>query len=98
MLVGRDGGVFTFGDAIFRGSASNLHLNQPVVGITTSPTGTGYRLVSRDGGVFGYGKVVFAGSLPEAPRTCQRRGRHRGHADRQGLLDRARNGRVYAFR
>jgi hypothetical protein len=32
-LVGRDGGMFSFGDAAFLGSAGGLHLNQPVVGM-----------------------------------------------------------------
>jgi hypothetical protein len=39
-------------------------LRQPIMGITTNPTGNGYRLVARDGGIFSFGKVAFAGSLP----------------------------------
>ncbi|HET6794987.1 MAG TPA: hypothetical protein VFH45_11110, partial [Acidimicrobiales bacterium] len=31
-LVGRDGGIFSFGSAKFYGSTGNLHLNKPVVG------------------------------------------------------------------
>ena len=34
------------------------------MGMTTSPTGHGYRLVARDGGIFSFGKIAFAGSLP----------------------------------
>src|SRR5207249_8708496 len=30
-MVGRDGGIFAFGDARFRGSTGNLRLNKPVV-------------------------------------------------------------------
>ncbi len=32
-LLGADGGVFSFGDAIFEGSTGNLRLNSPVLGI-----------------------------------------------------------------
>jgi len=34
-LVARDGGIFTYGDAGFFGSAGGEHLNQPVVGMST---------------------------------------------------------------
>jgi hypothetical protein len=53
--AGADGGVFTFGDAQYRGSAAGLHLHAPVVGIATSPIGGGYWLVASDGGIFSYG-------------------------------------------
>ncbi|HVA42892.1 MAG TPA: hypothetical protein VNF50_05365, partial [Acidimicrobiales bacterium] len=32
-LVGQDGGVFSFGDAPFKGSAGGLHLRGPVVAV-----------------------------------------------------------------
>ena len=32
-LVASDGGIFTFGDAVFHGSTGALHLNQPIVGV-----------------------------------------------------------------
>jgi hypothetical protein len=32
-MVAADGGVFSFGDAPFAGSAGGLHLARPVVGI-----------------------------------------------------------------
>jgi hypothetical protein len=35
-LVAADGGIFTFGDAGFRGSTGNLHLNAPVIGMTAA--------------------------------------------------------------
>ncbi|MEP6658300.1 MAG: superoxide dismutase family protein [Acidimicrobiales bacterium] len=62
-LVASDGGVFTFGDAGFFGSASGLKLSRPVVGIAPTPTGDGYWLVGSDGGVFNYGDARFFGSL-----------------------------------
>jgi hypothetical protein len=57
-----DGGVFTFGNSIFTGSAGSLHLNKPVVGMAGTPDGGGYWLVASDGGIFSYGDAVFYGS------------------------------------
>jgi hypothetical protein len=63
-LVGSDGGIFALGDALFHGSAGGLHLQAPIVGITSSPDGGGYLLVGSDGGVFSYGDTKFYGSMP----------------------------------
>ncbi len=60
--VAADGGVFSFGDAGFYGSAGNIHLNQPVVGMAATPDGKGYWLVASDGGLFAYGDAAFYGS------------------------------------
>ncbi|HXQ90445.1 MAG TPA: SpoIID/LytB domain-containing protein, partial [Acidimicrobiales bacterium] len=54
-LVASDGGVFSYGDAGFHGSAGNIHLTKPVVGMAATPDGGGYWLVASDGGVFSYG-------------------------------------------
>ena len=62
-LVASDGGVFTYGDAAFEGSAGGMHLNAPVVGMAATPDGRGYWLVASDGGVFAYGDAAFAGSM-----------------------------------
>jgi L,D-transpeptidase catalytic domain len=61
-LLGRDGGIFTFGNARFYGSTGAMHLNQPVVGIAPTPDGHGYWLVAADGGVFTFGNARFHGS------------------------------------
>ncbi len=61
-MVGSDGGVFTYGDAGFYGSAGGLRLNAPVVGIASTPDGRGYWMVGSDGGVFTYGDAGFYGS------------------------------------
>ncbi len=61
-LVASDGGVFTYGDAVFHGSAGSLHLNASIVGMAATPDGGGYWLVASDGGVFTYGDAVFHGS------------------------------------
>jgi hypothetical protein len=61
-LLGRDGGVFSFGAARFFGSTGAMRLNQPVVAMASTPTGRGYWLVARDGGVFTFGTAPFLGS------------------------------------
>lgn len=62
-LLGRDGGVFSFGDARFYGSTGSLRLNAPVVAMAATPDGGGYWFVSSDGGVFAYGDATFYGSM-----------------------------------
>ncbi len=54
-MFARDGGVFSFGDAGFFGSAGSLRLDAPVVGGSGHATDRGYYLVGQDGGVFAYG-------------------------------------------
>jgi hypothetical protein len=61
-LVGRDGGIFSYGDAPFMGSTGGKKLNAPIVGMAPVPTGDGYWLVGSDGGVFAY-NAPFYGSL-----------------------------------
>ena len=41
----------------------NIHLNEPIVGMTATPNGRGYWLVASDGGVFNIGDAGFYGSL-----------------------------------
>ncbi len=57
-----DGGVFSFGDARFRGSLPAEHLWAPVTAVAAAPHGHGYYLASADGGVFAFG-ARFYGSL-----------------------------------
>ncbi len=61
-LVASDGGVFTFGDAVFHGSTGAMRLNKPIVAMAITPDGKGYWLVASDGGVFAFGDAVFHGS------------------------------------
>jgi hypothetical protein len=61
-LLGRDGGIFSYGSAAFYGSTGAMQLNQPVVGIAPTPTGHGYWLVASDGGIFSFGDAHFYGS------------------------------------
>jgi len=53
-LVAADGGVFTFGDAGYRGSMGGQPLNMPVVGMAVDGMSGGYWLVAADGGVFSF--------------------------------------------
>ena len=61
-LVASDGGIFTFGDGNFFGSAGAIRLNQPVVGMAAFGSDAGYWFVAKDGGIFSYGQAPFLGS------------------------------------
>jgi subtilase family serine protease len=61
-LAASDGGIFSFGAAGFFGSTGGQHLNQPIVGMATTPDGQGYWLVASDGGIFTFGDAGFFGS------------------------------------
>jgi len=60
--VNRRGGVFTFGDAQFHGSAGNIAIDSSIADIAATPSGNGYWLVSQNGGVFSFGDAQFWGS------------------------------------
>jgi aspartate 1-decarboxylase len=60
--VASDGGIFSFGDAVFHGSTGSLKLNSPIVGMAATPDQGGYWLVAADGGIFSFGDAVFHGS------------------------------------
>lgn len=55
----RDGAVYAFGSAAFRGNAMG-HVTGAIVGIAGEEDGSGYRLLASDGGVFCFG-VPFLG-------------------------------------
>ena len=58
--VAADGGIFSFGDAVFHGSMGGTRLNAPIVGMAATGGG-GYWEVAADGGVFGF-DAPFYGS------------------------------------
>ena len=58
-----DGGVFSYGDARYYGSTGAMHLNRPIVAMSSTPDGFGYWLWGSDGGVFNFGDAKFLGSL-----------------------------------
>ncbi|MBW3651222.1 MAG: hypothetical protein KY458_11710, partial [Actinobacteria bacterium] len=51
----------------FFGSAGDIRLNSPVVGMSSSPTGHGYWLTAADGGIFAFGNAEFSGSTGSIP-------------------------------
>jgi ribosomal protein L24E len=61
-MVAADGGIFTFGDAVFLGSMGDKPLNKPVQSLVPDPDGSGYWLVASDGGVFAF-DAPFRGSM-----------------------------------
>ena len=66
-MVADDGGIFSFGGAKFFGSTGAIKLNQPIVGMSPTPSGRGYWLVARDGGVLAFWDAPFYGSDSPAP-------------------------------
>jgi hypothetical protein len=65
--VASDGGLFAFGTAPFYGSMGGRPLNQPVVGMASTPDGKGYWEVASDGGLFAFGDAQFYGSMGGKP-------------------------------
>ncbi|MGD0808770.1 MAG: G1 family glutamic endopeptidase [Acidimicrobiales bacterium] len=106
-LVARDGGIFVFGNAKFRGSAGSLHLQRPIAGIALTADGDGYWLVATDGGVFAFGDASYVGSLPAdgVGPVGAKTGHHLAApivgivptADGKGYLMVAKDGGVFAF-
>ena len=86
-IAAKDGGVFSFGNALFHGSMGGKHLNAPIVGMWASADHGGYWLVASDGGMFSFGDAVFHGSMggEASERTG---GGNDVYPRRQGLLAR----------
>ena len=61
-MLGADGGIFSFGDAGFYGSAVNKPHRAPFLAMAATPASRGYYLLGADGGVFTFGNARFAGS------------------------------------
>ena len=66
-LVASDGGIFTYGDAAYHGSAGAIKLRKPIVGMSPMAQGKGYWLVASDGGIFTFGDANFSGSEGGVP-------------------------------
>ncbi|MDA8148874.1 MAG: hypothetical protein M0Z93_08865, partial [Actinomycetota bacterium] len=62
-----DGGIFSFGNAVFYGSMGGTPLNKPIVGMASTPDGKGYWEVASDGGIFSFGDAHFYGSTGGVP-------------------------------
>jgi N-acetylmuramoyl-L-alanine amidase len=67
-LVARDGGVFTFGDARFYGSAGGSRLPAPVIGMVATGDGGGYWLVLGNGQIrpFGDAAAIVTSPVPSS--------------------------------
>jgi hypothetical protein len=61
-LLGRDGGVFSYGSATYAGSMGGRHLNAETVAMAADPDGQGYWLVAADGGIFAF-DAPYLGSM-----------------------------------
>ncbi len=62
-VAAADGEVAAVDGAPYFGSAAELHLYAPIVGMAATPDGHGYWLVALDGGVFTFGDAAFYGSM-----------------------------------
>jgi hypothetical protein len=95
-LVGIDGGVFAYGDAVFYGSMGGQAMNAPVAAIARTSDGHGYWLVSWDGGVFAFGDAAFSGSMGGKPLNALMIG-IAANPDGPGYWTVAQDGGVFAF-
>jgi beta-lactamase class A len=95
-LVAADGGVFTFGDAHFYGTASTLHLDAPITAIAPTPDGRGYWLAAAEGGVFTFGDAHFYGAAHDLAAGASIMGMT-ATPDGRGYWLAASNGNVVAF-
>jgi SpoIID/LytB domain protein len=66
-VTAANGAVLPFGSATSYGSMAGHPLNQPIVGMASTPDGKGYWLVASDGGVFSFGDAAFYGSMGGHP-------------------------------
>src|SRR5438874_480272 len=62
-FVAADGGIFSYGDALFSGSAAGTSLRPPTISMTATPSGKGYYLAAADGTVHAFGDALFRGSM-----------------------------------
>ncbi len=63
-LAARNGGIFAFGTAQFRGSTGTVPLQRPITGMAPTADHGGYWMVASDGGVFTFGDAAYVGSVP----------------------------------
>ena len=84
-ISGSDGGIFSYGDATFYGSAGGIALNKPVVGMAATPDKRGYWQVAvRRGDLLLRRCRVLR--LDRGDRAEQTGGRDGVHSGWQGLL------------
>ena len=66
-FVARDGGIFSYCNAAFHGSAGGTPLRAPIIGMVSTKSGHGYWLAGGDGAVFNFGDAPNLGSLAGLP-------------------------------
>ena len=96
---GSDGSINGFGNdnyLAYLGSLIATPLNQPIVGMATTPDGGGYWLVAADGGLFAFGDAKFYGSMG-ATRLNQPIVGMSATGDGQGYWMVASDGGIFAF-
>ena len=94
--VASDGGIFSFGDATFRGSMGGLPLDAPIVGMAATPDGAGYWEVASDGGIFSFGDATFRGSMGGLPLDAPIVGMA-APSDGAGYWEVASDGGIFSF-
>ncbi|MCL5886473.1 MAG: CHAP domain-containing protein, partial [Actinobacteria bacterium] len=67
-LVGANGSIYTFGNAVYYGSLGaytigSAQVPAPIVGMAITPDGNGYYLVGANGSIYTFGNAVYYGSL-----------------------------------
>lgn len=73
IVVGGDGGVFTYDGAPFFGSLGGVTLNDPIVAAAFTPSGNGYWLLDRAGAIFSFGDAPYQGGLNGSPHLGDRK-------------------------
>ena len=63
-VLGTDGGVFSYGSAVFHGSVPGLGVRANAILMALTPDHAGYWVLGSDGGVFTFGDARFFGSVP----------------------------------
>lgn len=71
VVVGTDGGVFTYDNAPFYGSVPGLGIQARIISGAWTMTGLGYWLLSSDGGVFSFGDAPYQGGFNVFSKTVR---------------------------
>lgn len=71
IVVGPDGGVFTYAGAPYYGSVPGLGIQAAVVGASWTSSGGGYWLLGSDGGIFGFGDAPYHGGFNSLPANVK---------------------------
>jgi hypothetical protein len=73
IVVGGDGGVFSYDSAPFFGSLPGVHAVAKVVSATWTPSGNGYWMLGDDGAVFSFGDAAYRGGMNGSPDLGNRK-------------------------